>query len=236
VSVDEVEVLAQNRAFYAAFRQRDLDSMDELWAQHAKVACVHPGWQPLRGREQVMASWRAILSQSSVPQIRCEEASAHVLGDTAFVLCEELVGDGRLVATNVFVREDGDWRLCHHQAGPMAPGAHDDDDDDELPAAGEGRDGIDLSRFLLRRRDEDGDSEDDAAARFDDAAEDGEDPFTLAGGDALAGSAGPTATASSRGASLGEEEGTAGSSELDDHEAPEAFLNLVRPATRRLLN
>ena len=54
VSVDEVEVLAQNRAFYAAFRQRDLDSMDELWATRAKVACVHPGWQPIRGREQVM--------------------------------------------------------------------------------------------------------------------------------------------------------------------------------------
>jgi ketosteroid isomerase-like protein len=120
VSVDETEVLSRNRAFYAAFAQRDLVRMDDLWAKEAAVACVHPGWQPIRGRPQVMASWRAILAQENSPHIKCEGATASIVGETAIVLCEELLDDGRLVATNLFVREEGEWRICHHQAGPMA--------------------------------------------------------------------------------------------------------------------
>lgn len=120
ISVDEAEVLSRNRAFYAAFRQRDLVSMDDLWAKELPVACIHPGWQVIRGRTQVMASWQAILSQDSSPDIDCEGATASIFGETALVLCEELLNDGRLVATNIFVREDGEWHLCHHQAGPLA--------------------------------------------------------------------------------------------------------------------
>ena len=125
-SLDEVEVLERNRAFYTAFRRRDMATMESLWARSAKVACVHPGWQPIRGRGEVMASLSAILGQPQVPQIRCEDVSVHVVGDAAFVVCEEVLREGRLVATNVFVREEGDWRLLHHQAGPMAPDAESD--------------------------------------------------------------------------------------------------------------
>ncbi len=149
VSVDEAEVLSRNRAFYAAFRQRDLPRMDDLWAREARVACIHPGWQPIRGRAQVMASWRAILGQTNSPQIDCHGATVSVFGETALVLCEEMLDDGRLVATNVWVREEGEWRICHHQAGPLAPAPseraadrddeHDEDsdelelDDDSIP-------------------------------------------------------------------------------------------------------
>lgn len=140
ISVDETEVLSKNRAFYAAFAQRDLMRMDDLWARNAAVACVHPGWQPIRGRPQVMASWRAILAQDNSPRVACEGATASIFGETAVVLCEELLDDGRLVATNLFVREEGEWRLCHHQAGPMAQPFRDrraradldSDDEDEL--------------------------------------------------------------------------------------------------------
>lgn len=120
VSIDEADVLSRNRAFYAAFRQRDLQSMDELWAKAVPVACIHPGWQAIRGRAQVMESWRAILAQASSPDIHCKDATASVIGETALVLCEESLDDGRLVATNIFVREEGEWRICHHQAGPLA--------------------------------------------------------------------------------------------------------------------
>jgi len=234
VSVDEVEVLAQNRAFYAAFRQRDLDSMDQLWATQAKVACVHPGWQPIRGRAQVMASWRAILGQSSVPQIRCEDASAHVLGDTAFVLCEEVLGEGRLVATNVFVREEDDWRLVHHQAGPMAPGAQAETSDDFQAALGSGLLGAEALGGLpfghLGEAEGD-DSEDDLDAVTLDL--DDEDELLEFGDDeALAG--GGTALPRERGLSaLTDSESHR---QLDDTEAPELFLNLSGPASRRLLN
>jgi hypothetical protein len=36
------------------------------------------------------------------------------------VVCEEQIADDVLVATNVFVRERGGWKLAHHQAAPVA--------------------------------------------------------------------------------------------------------------------
>ena len=119
MSSRELEVLEANSAFYAAFAARDLGAMEALWAREAPVACVHPGWDALRGREEVMASWQAILS-GNAPRVACTAASAHVAGNTAFVVCHERIPGGpHLVATNLFVREGGAWRLCHHQAGPL---------------------------------------------------------------------------------------------------------------------
>ncbi len=119
MSPDELDVLDANTRFYAAFAARDLAAMEALWAREAPVACVHPGWDALRGREEVMSSWRAILS-GNPPRVACTAASAHVAGGAAFVVCQErLPGGPRLVATNFFVREGGAWRLCHHQAGPL---------------------------------------------------------------------------------------------------------------------
>ncbi|HTZ34792.1 MAG TPA: nuclear transport factor 2 family protein [Stellaceae bacterium] len=40
-------------------------------------------------------------------------------GETALVVCEEELGGGTLIASNWFVREDGDWRIAHHQAGQL---------------------------------------------------------------------------------------------------------------------
>jgi ketosteroid isomerase-like protein len=115
----EIEVLEANTAFYAAFAAGDAAAMETLWAREAPVTCVHPGWDALRGREEVMASWRAVLG-GQPPPVTCTGASAHVLGETAFVICQERLPGARLVATNVFVREAGAWRLVHHQAGALA--------------------------------------------------------------------------------------------------------------------
>ena len=114
----EDELLRANRAFYDAFAGGDMEGMDALWAQRAPVACIHPGWPPLRGREDVMESWRSILLDGP-PKIRCEQAQAQTLGDVGFVTCLEQLETGTLVATNVFVREDALWHMVHHQAGPL---------------------------------------------------------------------------------------------------------------------
>ncbi len=127
---DDADVLSANAAFYAAFRGEDLGAMEALWARRAPVACIHPGWPALVGRDRVMASWQAIFL-GGAPQIRCASARAHLLGDVAFVICGELLPEGQLVATNVFVREDGDWRIVHHQAAPVTAPAGDDEDEDE---------------------------------------------------------------------------------------------------------
>ena len=119
---DAPAVLAANEAFYAAFRERDLQALDALWAREHPTAVIHPGWPAVLGRDAVMESWRRIIEGPAPPAIRCAGAEATLMGDTAFVICLEQLPDGVCVATNVFVREDGEWRLVHHHAGPVPPG------------------------------------------------------------------------------------------------------------------
>ena len=122
---DHDAVLAANRAFYRAFLERDLAAMDALWATVGAVACIHPGWDALIGRAAVMASWRDIFTQPTA--IACRDERVLIHGDSACVICHETLGGapagGVLVATNLYVRQDGAWRLIHHHAGGVAPGA-----------------------------------------------------------------------------------------------------------------
>ena len=118
---DVDELLSVNEAFYHAFRRRDVAAMERLWAERAPVTCIHPGWRALTGRAEVVESWRAILSNPEAPDIRCRDARAYPNGDLAYVVCYEVIGRSALVATNVFAREDGTWKLVHHQAGPCEP-------------------------------------------------------------------------------------------------------------------
>jgi ketosteroid isomerase-like protein len=112
-------VLNANLDFYRAFNERSLKTMEALWAKNAPVLCVHPGWTAVTGRESVLQSWRAILANPDSPRVMCHDDRAFLYGDIAIVQCEEELDSGHLVATNMFVREDGDWKLIHHQASPL---------------------------------------------------------------------------------------------------------------------
>ena len=116
----ESEVLAANDAFYDAFARRDPGAMDVLWSRTHPVACIHPGWNVLRTREEIMASWEAIIANPDQPRVVSGGAEALLFDDTAVVICREFVGGAPLLATNVFVNEDGRWRIVHHQSGPVA--------------------------------------------------------------------------------------------------------------------
>lgn len=119
VSAMTDEILAANRRFYEAFASADLGAMDDVWARAAPVSCVHPGWAALVEREEIMLSWRAILSGEAPTELAFGPAEAHAGVDMAYVVCTETIGEAQLIATNVFVREDDDWKLVHHQAGPV---------------------------------------------------------------------------------------------------------------------
>jgi len=112
-------VLSQNLEFYRAFSTRDFGLMDRLWARHAPVTCIHPGWPLISGREEVLRSWRAILRNPSAPSVLCYEERATIYGAVAHVTCEEELDSGTLAAGNLFVQEGGLWRLVHHQATPI---------------------------------------------------------------------------------------------------------------------
>jgi len=127
---DRDEVLRLNERFYEAFRTRDFDELDGLVAVDAPVAVVHPGWRALAGRDEVMASWRAIFRNPRAPEVRCELPVVFLMGDVAMVVCTEALPEGSLVATNLYVREGGGWRMSHHHAGPGEGVLPDPDEDD----------------------------------------------------------------------------------------------------------
>ena len=115
----ETAVLFANESFYLTFTNRDADAMDSIWSARDMVTCIHPGWPPLRGRNPVVQSWRDILDNPSAPEVTCQDARAYVNGSMAYVLCTEILAGGQLAATNIFVIEDGAWKMIHHQAGSM---------------------------------------------------------------------------------------------------------------------
>jgi ketosteroid isomerase-like protein len=119
IESNEQAVLAANQAFYDAFNARDLASLADLWAEGVPVACVHPGWAAVRGRENVLATWEAILQNPDQPRILAGAAEAFVSADFAWVLCRELVTGAPLAATNLFTRQGDRWRLVHHHSSPV---------------------------------------------------------------------------------------------------------------------
>ena len=82
-------LLFANEAFYQAFANRDIEAMDEVWARDLPVACLHPGWPPLEGRDAVMQSWLSILANPQAPPIRCHDARGHLLGETRYLAAAE---------------------------------------------------------------------------------------------------------------------------------------------------
>jgi hypothetical protein len=123
------EVLRANREFYRAFASGDFVAMDRVWADHRELLCVHPGWDVLRGRERVMASWLGILRRP-LP-VRARDEVVELMGEVAVVTCIEVLPEAELAATNVFVIEQGRWRMLHHHAGLIARSLEQDESDDE---------------------------------------------------------------------------------------------------------
>ena len=118
----EAAVIEANHEFYRAFSRGDYAAMSELWARSAPVACLHPGAKLLAGRQAVLASFRELLAAAPAWKMVSRDATVHLLGDAALVLCLEANGDqpAHLAATNAFVLEGGRWRMVHHHAGPLS--------------------------------------------------------------------------------------------------------------------
>lgn len=115
-----VGVAEANERFYAAFAARDIAAMEELWARDIEIACTHPGWLTLHGRLEVLDSWRAIMSNPAQARVVPGDVRVTLLGGTAIVHCREFVAGSAIVATNVFVLQDGEWRLVDHHGSPVA--------------------------------------------------------------------------------------------------------------------
>jgi hypothetical protein len=115
---------AAERAFYQAFGNLDLGSMQQVWADLPTVYCLHPGSRLLLGYAAVMQGWARIFRGAQLPQIEYS-LSAQLQNSMQEVhLVEERIGDPAspageaaaiVLATNVYVLTNRGWRIaCHH--------------------------------------------------------------------------------------------------------------------------
>lgn len=111
-----------NDAFYSAFNARNFKQMSSLWANSNNCTCMHPGWQPLIDREDVLNSWHQIfINQPDDFFVKHHVIKTNVLGGVFSVLCFEELGEAWMVATNNYLFENDEPKIVHHQASPCRP-------------------------------------------------------------------------------------------------------------------
>lgn len=119
------DVLAANRAFYAAFEARDMDQMSDVWEHSDRAACVHPGWGRLNGWAAISASWFALFQNGQQLQFIITNERVDGGDDVAWVSCDEnILSDevgGTVAALNLFVRTADAWKLVLHHGSSVAP-------------------------------------------------------------------------------------------------------------------
>jgi ketosteroid isomerase-like protein len=137
---DATDVAAANTAFYTAIESGDVDSIEAIWDDVDDIACVHLGWPPVRGRSRVLRSWAVIMANTAYLQFFPTGVDIAIDGDVAVVACEHsllariteneggLGETARVVATNVFRRREGGWRLWAHHASPVMTSSDDTND------------------------------------------------------------------------------------------------------------
>lgn len=117
----EFALICANKGFYEAFRKGDASKMRKLLSGDENMCVIHPGQNPIIGRDRVLHSWARVLN--SPPAIQCTDVQVQqIVGDVAWVTCTESVDDRddvRLAATNIFKRDpyDLNWKLVFRQAG-----------------------------------------------------------------------------------------------------------------------
>ena len=111
-------------AFYKAFSSFDLGLMTEVWTDSNKACCIHPGSGLLKGKTSVMASWMKIFSGGEPPVIEHRFIQGFTDENLVVHLVEERIrprdkasaAANRILVTNIYVQEEGSWRLAEHHA------------------------------------------------------------------------------------------------------------------------
>ena len=121
------EIHEANRQFYLAFESLDIKQMDQVWAQEDQVYCVHPGWDLRAGWPAVRDSWVQIFNHALSMRFAITAIKVNIEGDCAWVTCMENITsmmDGspqhsRVLATNIFRKQEGGWKVVHHHGSPV---------------------------------------------------------------------------------------------------------------------
>ena len=125
--LDEIEALKiANQRFYDAFGSLDISEMDAVCEQSTRALCIHPGWQPIVGWNDIRRSWQSIFNGAALMHFNIHYTNVGVEGNSGFVTCVESItsvvngqaqGFG-VLSTNIFVRSADRWLVVVHHASP----------------------------------------------------------------------------------------------------------------------
>lgn len=119
---NRIAVEEANDHFYDAFRNGNYAAMSKIWGNGEQVQCIHPAAECIAGREDVMTSWKLILSSGRM-NITLEDVRIYATDTQGYVTLVEVVdaedSQGRIIATNIFERQQGSWKIVHHHGGPV---------------------------------------------------------------------------------------------------------------------
>jgi ketosteroid isomerase-like protein len=121
----EQAVKAANDTYYAALSTRSSSAIGHIWAHNARVTNIFAansaptvGWDGVKGAyENLFARFPKLSVAMPEPMIRIEGDAALVVG-IEFLEAELPNGSAasaKLPATNVFLKEQGEWLMVHHQ-------------------------------------------------------------------------------------------------------------------------
>lgn len=129
---DDKAIAQVNVDFFRAFEEGNPEKIAMLWASTVPISCVHPGWQPVVGREAVLASFVSILAKTAGVRFSLRNMQIFLWCECAWVLLLEewspLLRDGEsppiiLQTTHILVEEERRWKLTHRHASPAVGAA-----------------------------------------------------------------------------------------------------------------
>ncbi|MEJ2515732.1 MAG: nuclear transport factor 2 family protein [Gammaproteobacteria bacterium] len=111
-------------AFYRAFREGDLQSMEDLWSADRSIICIHPGRAPLAGPPAVLQSWREILGATGGVHVRFDCQDRTTAGSLAVHMGLEIIGEeddqaALVTVTNIYELTRSGWKMKAHHAAPV---------------------------------------------------------------------------------------------------------------------
>jgi hypothetical protein len=127
-------VLQANSAYYRAFSEKNIQSMEQVWMPDNASVCIHPSAKPLVGAKDVLACFQTMFKSSDGAfqrnWLEPNQIRLSVKGATAIVTCEEYVYARRFVrgkkrqteliqklqATNIFRKVGSKWYVTYHHS------------------------------------------------------------------------------------------------------------------------
>ncbi|HEX9879665.1 MAG TPA: nuclear transport factor 2 family protein [Candidatus Binatia bacterium] len=123
--MSENEVRKASKQFYAALNRMvngDAGPLENIWSHSAAVTTMHPIGGREVGWDKVRASWEQVAKLASQGQVKLDNQTIQVAGDTAYELGVEhgqfkLAGQPVKIeqrVTNIYRREAAGWKVVHH--------------------------------------------------------------------------------------------------------------------------